>query len=208
MEATADKVTEAEFVEKLTRFLSKYFTVKPERWSQCGNGRIDLILKHSWQIYFGVEVKRDDKKKGEEMGEFIKQAIRYTKYKFEVEDGIFKQIPILICPPLSYRYFILNEFSKAFPSYSGYNNGNELWHQDRHPENCKHHSFNGFLGAFGIGELRSFISKYETSYFISHSNKVIWTNAAKWFDGKRSKTEIQGMDIEKYSQWNKKLSEL
>ena len=47
------------------------------------------------------------------------------------------------------------------------------WHQDRHSEFCKHHSFNGFLGEFNVGEVRKHNDK---NYFFSFSNNIIFSS--------------------------------
>lgn len=162
------KQEEAEFVEKLLPHLTPYFEVKREVWSKCKNGRIDLLLKlrGNDNVYFGCEAKIANRKRGEEMGEFVKQAIRYSGYEFEVEPNIFKKIPITICPPLSYKYFVLNDEEKQIDG--------KVWHRDRHDEFNEHHSLNGFIGCWNIGELRKGFNKAPYWYF-SFSNKPIFS---------------------------------
>jgi len=155
--------TEKEFVDKIELYLKKYFKVEREIWSDCRNGRIDVIATDKDGFKYGIECKRNDSKRGEEIGEFIKQAIRYKDYLF---NG--KKIPIFIAPPLSYKYFILNEYSEVI--------NNEVWHKDRHKENHEHHTMNGLLGALGIGELR----RCDDFYIFSFSNKIIWSSKIKY----------------------------
>ena len=81
--------------------------------------------------------------------------------------GIFKRIPIFICPPLSYKYFILNQEQQEIE--------NKIWHLDRHSEYHEHHTMNGFIGAFNVGELRKGFDK-EKYYFLSFSNKPVWSS--------------------------------
>ena len=150
---------EAVFVDKLIHSLNRYFKVERECWSDCKQGRIDLIVTTKEGYKFGIECKRNDNKRGEEIGEFIKQAMRYKEYFF---NGT--KIPIFIAPPISYNYFIMNQYSKEID--------NELWHKDRHNELHEHHTVNGFLGALGIGEIRR-----NGNYFtFSFSNKIIWSS--------------------------------
>ena len=72
-----------------------------------------------------------------------------------------------ICPPLSYKYFILNQEQQEIE--------NKIWHLDRHSEYHEHHTMNGFIGAFNVGELRKGFDK-EKYYFLSFSNKPVWSS--------------------------------
>lgn len=160
--------SEDQFTQRMVDYLEKYFDVQHQVYSKCRKGKIDLIITHKNSDYhFGVELKRDDSKKGEEIGEYVKQAIRYSNYEFEISEGVYQKIPICICPPLSYRYFLMNNEEKV--------TGFDRWHKDRHTENFIHHSFNGFLGAFGIGEIRAFDSSHQKYLYISHSNQSVWS---------------------------------
>lgn len=178
-----DLENEAIFVDKLVLSLQKYFTIEKEVWSDCRKGRIDLVLTTKDGFKFGVECKRNDNKRGEEIGEFIKQALRYKEYLF---NGV--KIPIFIAPPISYNYFIMNQYCKKIES--------DLWHKDRHDENHDHHTVNGFLGALGIGEIR----KNSNYFYLSFSNKIIWSSQ------KGYKTGIEkGTHLENYSKLMAKL---
>jgi len=193
--------TEKEFVDQLCKSFGKHFKVKTEVFSKCKNGRIDILLSLNGNIHFGLECKKPDSKRGEQIGEYVKQAIRYTNYEFEVYPGIFKKIPIFICPPLSYKYFLMNERTNDFINHDNVSfDGKPFckWHQDRHEEHYKHHSFNGFLGAWGVGEVRKNI---DGSYFFSVSNKTIFCSRKKW-----NSEDINGMHPENYTKLLKKLS--
>ena len=97
------KQTEEQFVDTVENYLKKHFNTQREIWSRCKNGRIDLVLNlPNTDIYFGIECIIPDKKRGEKMGEFLKQAIRYSNYEFEIKPNVFKKIPIAICPALSF----------------------------------------------------------------------------------------------------------
>lgn len=192
--------TEQEFVNQLTKSFNKHFKVSAEVFSKCKKGRIDLLLTMPGNIHFGLECKRPDSKRGEQIGEYVKQAIRYTEYEFEVYPGIFKRIPILICPPLSYKYFLINERSNEFTHIENVVfDGKPFckWHQDRHEEHYTHHSFNGYLGAFHIGEVRK---HQDGTYFFSVSNKTIFSSRKKW-----QSEEINGLHHENYIKLLKKL---
>lgn len=151
-----------------------------------------MVLKYQENVYFGIECKQPTSKKGEEIGRYIRQAMRYSNYEFEVEPGVFKKIPIFICPPLSYNYFLMN--NQSFE----YQNGVKL-HRDRHGEFDSHHSMNGLLGSFGIGEVRKRYKKGE--YFFSFSNKIIFSNGPKHYLSK----EIIGLHEKNYESLIKNL---
>lgn len=200
--------TEDDFVRGIVRFFKPYFRITEQVWNSDHTGRIDLVLKCDNEIYFGVECKRHDEKTGEEMGEYIRQAIRYSLSKFEVEPNIFKRIPILICPPLSYEYFLLNEKEMIVKNEYG---RDTKWHRDRHKETDKHHSFNGFLGAFGIGELRKSKNQYEQWCYISHSNRPVWSSQKEldWSSFPPKHTgKIKGIDLRWYNTWKKQIDAL
>ena len=103
--------TEKEFVNKLEAKFKKYFEVQREVVSKCKKNRIDLLLTIDGKYHFAIECKIPDKKRGEEIGKYIKQAERYTTAEWEYKPGEFVKAIVLICPPLSYSYFILNEQS-------------------------------------------------------------------------------------------------
>lgn len=167
---------ERQFVNTLNSTFSKQFKVSNEVWSKDKTARIDIVLHLKDDIYFGIECKCPDKKRGEDIGEYIKQAIRYSNLEFEVSKGIYKKIPIFICPPLSYNYFIMKEETIL-------HNGKE-YHCDRHEALCSHNSVNGLLGAFGIGEVR----KAWYGYYLSLSNKIIYSSQKD--DGLRLKNYL------------------
>jgi len=179
------KQLEKEFVDKIIIEFEKHFVIKREIKSQCKKYRIDLILqlKENKNVFFGIECKIPNKKKGEEIGRFINQAIVYSNALFEVEINIFKKIPIFICPPLSYNYFLMNEEELLIENHLFKVNDilsfkrDTLFHRDRHTKDDKHHSFNGFLGAFKIGEVRNFGGK---EYYFSLSNKIIFSSKGRY----------------------------
>lgn len=172
-------MSEEEFKLKLVSIFENHFNVMIEVWSKCKTKRIDIVLTHKIlkEVSFGIECKIPDRKRGQKIGEYVIQANHYSKLEWQDYNGYYKKIPILICPPLSYKYFLMNEKTiyindTSNLEISNINNCNiyNKWHQDRHTENDTHHSFNGFLSAFNIGEVRKKHNKY---YFV-FANQILF----------------------------------
>jgi hypothetical protein len=153
---------EKEFVDELALKFSKYFEVQKEVVSKCKNNRIDLLLTIDGKYHFGIECKKPDKKRGEEIGRYVLQAIRYTTAEWEYRPSEFVKALIFICPPLSFNYFCLSNETKIIDGITH--------HIDRHDKLHDHHSFNGFLGVFNIGEVR----KKPLGYQFALNNKPIF----------------------------------
>lgn len=151
--------TEKEFVDELEKRFLNYFEVQREVWSECKTSRIDMLLSVDGKYHFGLECKNPDKKRGEQIGNYIQQAHRYTQLKWMYRTDIYVQVPIFICPPLSYKYFLLNEHETTIDGKD--------YHADRHHKLHKHHTINGFLSAWNIGEVRN----TELGYQFSMANK-------------------------------------
>ena len=115
------KQEEKEFVDKLIKPLTNHFNIQQEVKSKCGKGRIDLVLqsKENDNIYFGVECKKPDKKRGEEMARFVKQAIRYTDYEFLTSKGIYLCEPLRRSPVPRLRLRFFGKTSKLLSLLTG-----------------------------------------------------------------------------------------
>lgn len=175
------KESEKEFVEnKLIPVLEKHFIVRKECRSECGKYRIDLILQLKYSdVFFGVECKVPNAKRGEEIARYVKQAASYKTVKFDIykDKSVYQSIPIFICPALSYNYFIYNHASEIFEHENNLILGwkeHKKWHKDKHHQFDTHHAMNGFLGsAFGIGEIRSC---FHNHFNFMLSNYVIFSS--------------------------------
>lgn len=193
------KTLEQEFADLVIGRLSKNFNVFEEQWDRTGKNRIDYIItEKNTLLPFGVEFKTNDKKRGEEIGEHILQSMRYACSEFKV-NGIWRRIPILMCPPISFSYLQcpLEESLKVEDSV--YGNGKAEYFHDRHKRNDPHHTVNGLLGALGIGEIRTikredYKTKKERQYMrFSFSNKPLWEEAPEYLE-----TEPKGIHQKNY----------
>jgi hypothetical protein len=179
---------ESVFVDKLTIALQKNLKVEREVKSDCRTARIDIIATTKEGYRFGIECKRYDEKRGEKVGEYIKQAERYSKCLF---NGFI--IPIFIAPPLSYHYLLMNQETQEIDGVK--------WHRDRHNEEHEHHTINGLLGVFRVGELRKSKDYNGQFFYFSFSNKPIWSTQIKY-----GTNEIKGTHEVNYQQLIKKLN--
>lgn len=187
---------EKEFSGKVVNILYSWFNFKSEIWSKSKKYRIDYILtcKDNEDINFGIEFKQLNHKKGEEIGSHLLQSFRYTMEEWEVKEGVFKQIPILLCPPISYTYLICpKEESKIIFDSTYYKLPREHFH-DRHEKNHEHHTVNGMIGVFHLGEIRTFETKHGKKIRFMFSNKTIWSSELHW----NEHTKIRGINKSEY----------
>ena len=79
------------------------------------------------------------------------------------------------------------------------------WHKDRHAENLDHHTFNGFLGVFNLGEIKNVGG---VDFALMFSNKIIYdTRVRKIYENNiYIKTEKKGLHIQNYTNLLKKIS--
>lgn len=196
---------EKDFAQKVVQKLLQWFDIKPEVWSRCGRYRIDYILSHKkrFNTHFGIEFKDFDHKRGEELGNHILQSMRYSRSEFEVADGIFRRVPVLLCPPISYTYLMC-----PVPENKKIEREVEYFH-DRHPKNASHHSVNGMLGALGVGEVRTMTYWNKQFIYFSFSNHMIWSSIPKWnprWDKGKDHSEIQDVHEKYYPELMKKIN--
>lgn len=169
---------EALYTQKVKAELSKYFEMNPEVWDYTMKSRIDYVAtcKESGAA-FGIEVKKTDYKRGEDIGNLIKQAMRYSQCEFPIKDGSYTKIPIFIVPQLSYDILHWQDETIIV-------DGN-AYHSDRHNREHDHHGVNGILGALGIGEIRTFkaCGNRKASFEFKFSNKTIWSSRPSFNGG-------------------------
>lgn len=185
---------EKDFVTRLIAYLSKFMYVEQEVRSDCGKGRIDVMAECKLTATrFGIECKQHTKKRGEDIGEFIRQAMRYSKMTFKG-----KPVPVFIAPPISNEYLALVEERVTI--------GGKEYILDRHQPIHEHHTVNGILGDFNVGEFRTFKhSQYPYGAFM-FSNKPIYSFKPKWDEVSRKYgSDIQGLHKENYASLMQKI---
>lgn len=177
-------MNEKEFIKTVKARLQTIFDIQEEVWDDTGKKRIDMIITSDTQR-FGIEFKQNNRKRGEEMGKFIIQATGYLKLLWSGT-----KMPILICPPLSCNYFVMSDEKREIEGV--------IYHKDRHDANHEHHTFNGFLCPYNIGEIRT-----STNYFpykIGQPKMIYfaWCNKMVWAEKKNFNTKW-------YSEWMNRL---
>lgn len=134
-------MTEKDLTTRFAEYISDFFIISREKTCDCGDCRFDMVLQcRSSNAKFIIEMKKKGRKRGAEMAEHVDQAMRYRLHKIE---GIF--YPVLVAPGYSFEKIRLAyDLHPVDKKYS----------IDLHSDDDKHHTFNGFLGHFGIGEIR------------------------------------------------------
>jgi hypothetical protein len=177
---------ENELQLKISNRLKTWFNVYPEYKTLCKTGRIDFIIECKiTKALFGLEIKKIDKKKGNDMGLLIKQAHRYSNSCFTF-NNVTQKIPIFIFPALSYDYLICPEKMIIVEG--------EEYFKDRHTKDFVHHTIQGFIGVWNVGELRVYKEKENTYIRFVFNNQEIWTNEPQW-----NNPEIKGLHKENYN---------
>lgn len=205
-------MTEKEFSEMVVNRLSSYFFVQEERWSKCNKFRIDYVLQDriNPDVFFGIEFKKADYKRGENIGSHILQSIRYSLSEFETTYGNHERIPILLCPPISYNYLMcpVPESKKLMERMSniGLLGRDAEYYHDRHDKHSKHHTINGLLGALNTGEVRTSLQQNKQKLNFSFSNQQIWSEEKLW-DGTGYNGQIKGIDLKKYETLINKINQ-
>ena len=175
-------MTERDLQYRLAKRLGEYFNVDTEVKTNCGDGRVDLILRcKKTDIVMAVEIKKANRKRGRDIGMLIKQASKYAQATFLNN----LKIPVFVYPAISYDYLICPEEKKVI-------NGEEYF-RDRHSRESIHHTFQGILGVFNVGELRVFTRNSKKYIRFVFNNKLIWTNQPEW-----NSKEIMGLHSENY----------
>ena len=171
---------------KIAERLKRWFNVLTEVKTACGTGRIDIVaICKKTGARFGIELKRDEKKRGHDIGILIKQAARYAKSDFVIDD-YHGRIPVFVYPALSYDYIICPEEKVLI--------GGVEYFKDRHQKDHIHHTMQGIIGVWNIGELRVF--PYQDANYIRFvfNNKQIWTNQPEY-----NSTAISGLHEVNYN---------
>lgn len=155
------RTDEKELQDKIALFLAAYFNVEKEVWSMDRKCRIDIAMVHksdTERLYpIGIEIKTDDKKTGSSLGQWLKQANRYTLKSF-INYG---KLLVITYPQISGK--CLAEGMLMHP-HNVFESGDLA---------CQH-NVNTFLGQFNIGELQKYQHQDKTYLRIVFNSRMIW----------------------------------
>lgn len=112
------------------------FHVHREVKSECRRCRIDLVVERG-DFLAGVEVKLPARKRGRDLGAWLRQALRYTEARFRP----WGQVPVYVFPQWSGLYLDEGEAMASHPVLEAGATGAQ-------------HNVSTLLGAFSIGELQ------------------------------------------------------
>ncbi len=153
---------EKDLVKLFEERFSNEFDIHKEFTDDSRKNRIDFILQHKkYDLLIGVECKHTYTKRGTEVGKIVQQAIRYSVAKF-----MGKRIPVFLFPPISKEIFVTPLKTVEL------NDQISIYVDRHHNDSAYHHTFNGFLGAFNVGEI---IPKKDGSIFM-FSNEIIYNS--------------------------------
>lgn len=171
--------SEEEYRSKIDPFLESYFYIDREVWS-TEKRRIDYILKCKESgALFGLEVKSDLFKRGQTLGEFVKQAHEYSTMHWRSKfTNTATKVIVFIAPAISNSVKQVDPCSRVIlkPSWyrgeANYNLTGE-YYQVTHKAEDKHSNVHSMLSTLGgFGEVR----KFEGKIHFMFNNKVIWKN--------------------------------
>ena len=155
------RTDEKELQDKIAKYLSRYFKVEKEVWSEDRKSRIDIVMIHKTDITkqypIGIEIKTDSKKTGSSLGSWMQQAIIYTLKSF-INYG---KLMVITYPQISSKCMEEGELMSKH-DVTGYNT---LSHQ---------HNVNTFLGHFNLGELQKYRRNNHQFCRIVFNGKLIW----------------------------------
>ena len=137
-------MNERELKDKMEQYLSKYFHIYREVKSNDKTSIIDIIMIHKTNDKYkiGIEVKLDEKKRGKDLANWLKQSERYTTKTF----GRFGKVIICTYPQITEKVLKEGELMHKHDVYKD----NDL---------AKQNNINTFLGQFNIGELQKYYSR-------------------------------------------------
>ena len=137
-------MNERELKDKMEQYLSKYFHIYREVKSNDKTSIIDIIMIHKTNDKYkiGIEVKVDEKKRGKDLANWLKQSERYTTKTF----GRFGKVIVCTYPQITEKF--LKE-------------GKDMSKHDCYKDDSlsKQNNINTFLGQFNIGELQKYYSR-------------------------------------------------
>jgi hypothetical protein len=145
-----EEITKQELIQKL----SPYFDIQQEVWDFDEKNRIDLIITHKKypEYPFGIEVKREGKKTGKDIGAFIFQGAKYSRLYWK---NVGK-IPIFLFPHITNKYLREGDMMAKHREFQVDNN------------------ISTFIGYFHLGELKMGWGDFGETIQLEYQRKILW----------------------------------
>jgi hypothetical protein len=164
-------MTEKELQNKIIAYLKNWFIVYDEVESDCMKGRLDLLIYHksdkSQLFPIGIELKKHDRKRGQDFYKLIAQARKYKRMTFRKI-----QVPIFICPQISEIYFVESN------NYPDKIHNHRLFDRMNSMQNNVH----TFVCSFGIGQTLKFNRNGKDYIHFAYHNCRIWCSLRNEFE--------------------------
>jgi hypothetical protein len=189
---------EEQFRAKIDLYFQKYFYIQREVVSLCGNGRLDYVLhdKESDAV-FGVEVKKEEIKRGMNFGNYAIQASRYTDYEWKHNFDAPQKMLIFIAPSLSSKFIEIYKNDNGVLDLKKHGMFN--YYRPKHEIDNEHHNLHSlFSTALKIGEIKTINKGQKSEYFaFLFKSKAIWRSCTQYHKG--------GLHIQNYNHYMNKL---
>jgi hypothetical protein len=159
---------EQEYRQKIDKWLSMYFFIEREVYSTDGK-KIDYVLKcKESKSLFGLEVKSENHKRGNNYVIFLKQANSYNSKKWKTSFYVEPtQLPIFIAPAISRDL-------KQIVVESKIKHNNLDYYRLFHNTSVKHCNAHGLIsGLLDIGEIKNY---QNDKFCFMYHNCDIWTS--------------------------------
>jgi hypothetical protein len=162
---------ESQLSRSFIAHFGKYFRIEAEVNPHQSTRRIDLLLRHTNPNYvFGVELKSDEHKRGNDIISWLEQAGDYANSLFVI-NGQPRKIPVLIYPALSNLFFQFDHETAPIK------NGRYYYYKPFHSLEHDHSNVNAFASMVGVGEIRKIgLSEdwQQNKYRFMYRNKPLW----------------------------------
>lgn len=162
---------EKELVQRFINSMNGTFLkIDTEITDQSRKSRIDIVLYITESAMIGIEFKREDKRKhGNELGQWLKQAERYSTSLFpNYYSGDYTRMPVFVCPAITYTNLVFNpDVHYHVLEDTG--------------EHTDHNNVNSFIYAgFKIGELRVLCKTHMSLTINNYTIADLYKKDSKW----------------------------
>ena len=175
---------EEKFRAKIDQHFERFFRIEREVQSKCKTARIDYILQcKDSDAVFGVEVKKENIKRGLNFGNYAIQASKYSEYEWMHSFDAPKKMLIFIAPAISSKFIEIYKNDFGVMQYKKHGLFN--YYRAKHEIDNEHHNLHSFISTtLNIGEIKTINRNSKNEYFaFLYKNKAIWRSCTKFHKG-------------------------